>query len=187
LTPRRPFYQTGNPGIVDDSKSFINLGNNTIIKEKEREKDTYKNTNSWAKTLVIEEKINRLEKEISELKISFDKLLDKVSAIVDVKNSLNTESVNYILEECKKMIKAAPFSKQDKHHNHDKNLNNKVNLNNLLFDNKSVNIDDSYAKNADIPQYIEDKEDNQIVFNERSKFLIKIKKLLNIFKINLTI
>jgi len=116
-------------------------------------------------SIKLEDKITNLEKEISNLKISFDTLLDKVSNIIEVKNSLNSENINYILDECKKMVLGSRNIKPIQTEN-----NNKLSLNNLLFDNSKINPDDSYAKSADI-NHINNKDSNLLNLNEKSKII----------------
>lgn len=56
------------------------------------------------KITAIEEKLNKLENDILNLSINFEKLLENVTKLVDFKNNFTEQNMNFILSECKKYI-----------------------------------------------------------------------------------
>ena len=187
LSPKNTYKNS-----ILDNKSQ-NYGNYGYLKQNNQNNQSHQNnynnqsnyinyTNEHNPTnlsnIKLEEKVAFLEKELNDLKIAFNIILDKVTKIIEVKNTISTDNVNYILEECKKMVKnrydsgvnSSNINASKKEYSTINNTN-KLNLQNLLFGESKVNNDDSYIKNQDVRQFScgLDSNDGTVVFNERSK------------------
>lgn len=66
--------------------------------------NAFNNVKSNVQIGLIEEKISNLENDVDSIKTQLNKLTNHVTEICDMKNMINKNNMNFVLDECKKMI-----------------------------------------------------------------------------------
>jgi hypothetical protein len=92
----------------------------------------------------IENRLYSLENEVTSLKIQMSKLTENIENLLETKNMLNANNMNFIMDECKKLINnnlPQSQSKEQNYSNMNTNMNTNTNFNtiqNTIFRNAST-------------------------------------------------
>lgn len=86
------------------------------------------NMNTDSNLNLMENRLYSLENEVTSLKLQMNKLNENIEILLEAKNIVNANNMNFIMDECKKLINNYLPQNQSKEHNYS-NMNTNMNTN----------------------------------------------------------
>jgi hypothetical protein len=111
----------------------------------------------------IENRICSLENDVTSLKVQMNKLTENIESLLETKNILNSNNMNFIMDECKKLVTVnLPSSKEQNYSNLYTNMNTHTNfhtIQNTHFRNPSVT--DRNGSTCEVKHFFSDIEEER--------------------------